>query len=122
MTFRLVASVALLFCTNGLESREIKQRVVLKLGRTETVMTGRIPSPDDVVVYVLEARAGQQMCIYLQPNRRLVSQALLVAPSGKQIGPGTTFHSILDESGVFQIRILPREHTAGTFRLRLSLH
>ena len=121
MSIRLIVVISLLLCTNVLESREIKHRVVLKPNRTVKIVTGRIPSPDDVVVYVLEARAGQHIFIYLRPDRRLVSQALLVAPSGKQVGPGTTFDSIFDESGAFQIRILPRERTAGTFRLQLSM-
>ena len=85
-------------------------------------MTGSIPSPDDVVVYVFKARAGQHIFIYLLPDRQLISQAVLVAPSGKNVQNGTTFDSILNESGAFQIRILPRERTAGTFRLRLRIN
>lgn len=121
MSIRLVVAISLLLCTNVLESREIKHRIVLKPSQAETVIRGSIRSPDDVVDYVFEASAGQHIFIYLQPDRRLVSQALLVAPSGKQVGPGTTFDSIFEESGEFQIRILPHERTAGTFRLRLSM-
>jgi len=122
MSFRFIVAISLLFCTNVLGSREIKHRVILKQGQTDTVMTGSIPSPDDVVVYVFKARAGQHIFIHLVPDRQLISQAVLVAPSGKNVQNGTIFDSILDESGAFQIRILPRERTAGTFRLRLSMN
>lgn len=122
MSFRFVVAISLLFCTSVLESREIKHRVVLKPGQPETVLNGSIRSPDDAVIYIFKARAGQHIFIYLQPDRQFDARAVLVAPSGKNVQDGTIFDSILDESGTFRIRIDRRLGTAGTFQLRLSMN
>jgi hypothetical protein len=122
MSFRFVGAILLLFCTSILESREIKHQIVLKPGQPDRVLSGSIRRVNDVVVYIFNAQAGQHIFIHLLPKGQLDAQAVLVAPSGKNVQNGPIFDSILDESGTFQIRIEPRGQTIGIFELRLSLH
>jgi hypothetical protein len=85
------------------------------------VIAGGVSKPDDVVIYALQAQAGQHIFIRLEPDKKLVAQALLVPPSGKQVGPGAKVDFVADQSGIFQIRVIPRERSSGTFRLYLSV-
>ena len=55
------------------------------------------------------------------PDSLLVAQAVLLFPSGKQEGPGTDLNRSVDESGMYRIRVTPREQTSGTFQLYFSL-
>ena len=121
MALRFVVTLFLLFCPSVFEAREIRRWLALKPSQTETIIAGRVPKPDDVVVYALQAHARQHIFIRLEPDTRLVAQALLVPPSGKQVGPGAEIDLVADESGIFRIRVTPRERSSGTFRLYVSL-
>ena len=121
MPLKFVIAISLLFCPSVFEAREIKHRVALKPSQREMVIAGGVPKPDDVVVYALQAQAGQHIFIRLEPDKKLVAQALLVPPSGKQVGPGAKVDFVADQSGIFQIRVIPRERSSGTFRLYLSV-
>jgi hypothetical protein len=121
MRLRLVLVIALLFYTNASAGRDIDCRIVLKHGQTAATIRGRIPSPQDSVVYEFSAHAGQRLLIRLEPDKDLVAQALLVSPSGKQDGPGVELSRTVDESGIFHIRVTPREQSSGHFRLYLGL-
>jgi hypothetical protein len=121
MRLGFVAAVALVFCVCPLQAREIEHRIVSKPGQTNTTLAGCVPKPDDVVVYVLQARAGQHFFLRLEPGPKLVAQVLLVPPSGVQVGPGAEVDHVAEESGMFRIRIIPRERSSGKFRLHLSL-
>lgn len=121
MSLRFVVAASLLFFPSVFEAREIKHRVALKPSQTEMVIAGGVPKPDDVVIYTLQAQAGKHMFIRLEPDKKLVAQALLVPPSGKQVGPGAEIDFVTEESGIFQIRVIPRERSSGTFRLYLSV-
>jgi hypothetical protein len=118
---RLVLCVALLLAPSYTEGGTFAHRIILKRGQTAVTMTGRIPTPGDVVLFVFKAQSGQHVSIRLQPNRHLVTQAVLLYPSGKQAGPGTDLNCNVDESGTYRIRVTPREQTAGTFRLYFHL-
>ena len=119
MALRLVVTIALLFGPRMLESREIRQRIALKRGG-ETTVSGRIPTPQDIAVYVLQLRKGQHLSAQLNPGPTLRAWALLKPPSGDQIGPGAKLEFAANQSGDFQIRIIPLEQTSGTFRLHLK--
>jgi hypothetical protein len=121
MALRFVVTLFLLFCPSVFEAREIKHRIALKPSQTETVIAGGVPKPDDVVIYALPAQAGQHIFIRLEPDKKLVAQTVLVPPSGKQLGPGAKLDFVADEPGIFQIRVIPRERSSGTFRLYLSV-
>ena len=121
MPLRFVVAISLLFCPSVFEAREIKHRVALKPNQTQMIIAGGVPKPDDVVIYALQAQAGQHIFIRVEPDKKLVAQALLVPPSGKQVGPGAEVDFVADQSGIFQIRIMPRERSSGTFRLYLSV-
>jgi hypothetical protein len=101
------------------EAREIRHRITLKSGREETIVSGRIPSPQDLAVYILRLRTGQHLSIRLEPGATLRAYALLKPPSGDQIGPGAKLNFDVNQSGTFQIRIIALEQTSGTFRLHL---
>jgi len=120
MHFWLLSLATLAFCVIPVEGREIIHRIALK-PQKERVIAGRIPTPDDVVVYRFEARAGQHISIRLEPAAPLIAQTQIVPPSGKALGPGAELDAVLDESGTFQIRVIPRERSSGTFRLHLIL-
>ena len=121
MPLKFVIAISLLFCPSVFEAREIKHRVALKPSQREMVIAGGVSKPDDVVIYALQAQAGQHIFIRLEPDKKLVAQALLVPPSGKQVGPGAKVDFVADQSGIFQIRVIPRERSSGTFRLYLSV-
>ncbi|MGA7238189.1 MAG: hypothetical protein WBY44_21060 [Bryobacteraceae bacterium] len=120
MTWRLVITITLLFGPGMLESREIQHRIVLKRGG-ETTVSGRIPTPQDISVYFLQLRAGEHLSAQLNPGPTLRAWALLKPPSGDQIGPGTRIDSVVDKTGMFEIRIIPLEQSSGDFRLHVSL-
>src|SRR5215469_15652861 len=119
MRLGLVLATALLFGPGIAETREIRHRITLKSGPEETIVSGRIASPQDVVIYVLRLRTGQQLSIRLEPGATLRAHALLKPPAGDQIGPGARLDFDASQSGDFQIRIVPLEQTSGTFRLHL---
>ena len=120
MTLRLVVTIALLFGPGMLESREIRHRIALKRGG-ETTVSERIPTPQDIAVYVVQLRTGQHLSAQLNPGPTLRAWALLKPPSGDQIGPGTRIDSAVNETGMFEIRIIPLEQTSGDFRLLVSV-
>jgi hypothetical protein len=120
MTLRLVVIIALLFGPGMLESREIRHRMALKRGG-ETTVSGRIPTPQDIAIYVLQLRTGQHLSAQLSPGPTLRAWALLKPPSGDQIGPGTRIDSVVNKTGMFEIRIIPLEQTSGDFRLHVSV-
>ena len=120
MTWKLLVVIALLIGPHTLASREIRHRIALKPGGEITVM-GRIPTPQDVSVYVLRLRKGQPLSAQLKPGPKLRAWALLKPPSGDQIGPGTTIDSVVNKTGTFEIRIIPLEQSSGDFRLHVSL-
>ena len=119
MILRPVLAIALVFGPGMAEAREARHRITLKSGREETIVSGRIPSPHDVMVYVLRLRTGQHISIRLEPGAKLRAYALLRPPAGDEIGPGAKLDFDATQSGVFQIRIIPLEQTSGTFRLYL---
>jgi hypothetical protein len=119
MTGRLVFTIALLFGPGMLECREIRHRIALKPGREETIVRGRIPTPQDTAVYVLRFHIGQHLSIRLDPGTTLRAYALVKPPVGEQIGPGAELDFDANQSGGFQLRIIPLEQTSGTFRLHL---
>ena len=120
MTLRLVVTISLLLGSGILESREIRHRIVLRRGG-ETTVSGRIPTPQDVAVYVLKLRTGQHLSAQLSPGPTLRAWALLKPPSGDQIGPGTRIDSVVNKTGMFEIRIIPLEQSSGDFRLHVSV-
>lgn len=120
MTWRLIIAIALLFGPGILESREIRHRLVLKHGG-ETTVSGRIPTPQDVAVYVLQLRAGQHLSARLNPGPTLRAWILLKPPVGDQIGPGTRVESVVNKTGIFEIRIIPLEQSSGDFRLHVRV-
>ena len=121
MRAKLVLGVALLMALSYAGGGECEHRIVLKRGQTATMMTGRILTPGDAVLFAFNAQSGQHVSIRLKPSRHLVAQAVLLFPSGKQEGPGTDLNRRVDESGTYRIRVTPREQTSGTFRLYFSL-
>jgi len=120
MTWKLVVTIALLLAPIRLESREIRHRIALKHGN-EITLSGSIPTPQDVAVYVLQLRTGQHLSAQLKPSPSLRAWALLKPPSGEQIGPGTTIDSVVKKTGMFEIRIIPLEQSSGEFALHVSL-
>ena len=119
MRLRLVLTITLLFESGILESTEIRHRITLKPGREETIVRGGIPTPEDTAVYVLRFHTGQHLSIRLDPGPSLRAYALVKPPVGEQIGPGAKLEFDANQSGDFQIRIIPLEQTSGTFRLHL---
>jgi hypothetical protein len=120
MTRKLVVIIAILLGQHTLESREIRHRIALKDG-SDITLSGRIPTPQDVAVFVLQLRTGQHLSAQLKPGPTLRAWALLKPPSGEQIGPGTTIDSVVKKTGMFEIRIIPLEQSSGNFRLRVSV-
>jgi len=118
MRLRLALGIALLFGP-GMEARDIRHRITLKPGAEETILRGRIPTPQDTKVYVLRFRMGQHLSIRLDPGPTLRAYALVKPPVGEQIGPAAKLDFDANQSGDFQIRIIPLEQTSGTFRLHL---
>lgn len=109
------STLVLLCAATGLriQAREIKHQIALKPGQKETDLSGCVRRPDDTPNYAFRARAGQHILVHIEPDKQLVCGAVLVSPSGKQLGPGTSFDLLASESGTFQIRILPRERTVA---------
>ena len=120
MTLKLVVTIALLFGPSMLESREIRHRIALKRGG-ETTVSGRIPTPQDIAVYVLQLRTGQHLSAQLNLGPTLRAWALLKAPSGDQIGPAARIDSVVTQTGMFEIRIIPLEQSSGYFRLHVGV-
>ena len=120
MTLRLAVTIALLFGPGILESREIRHRIALKRGG-ETTVSGRLPTTQDIAVYVLQLRSGEHLSAELIPGSTLRAWAVLKPPSGDQIGPGTRIDSVVTKTGMFEIRIIPLEQTSGDFRLHVSV-
>jgi hypothetical protein len=120
MALRLVVIIALLFGPGMLDSREIRHRMALRRA-DETTVSGRIPTPQDIAIYVLQLRTGQHFSAQLNPAPTLRAWVLLKPPSGDQIGPGTRIDSAVNETGMFEIRIIPLEQTSGDFRLLVSV-
>jgi hypothetical protein len=118
MRFGLALGIALLFGL-GTEAREISRRITLQPGREETIVRGRIPTPRDTAVYVLQFQIGQHLSLRLDPGPTLRAYALVQPPVGEQIGPGARLDFDGNESGDFRIRIIPLEQTSGTFLLHL---
>jgi hypothetical protein len=117
---RLFVLIALLFLPAA--AREFDYRIILKGSRAEATAKGHLPRPEDSALFSFSARAGQHVSIRVTPlTRGLVTQAVLIYPSGQQDGPGTVLNSDLNESGTYRIRVTPREQTAGKFRLYLHV-
>src|SRR5260370_30400445 len=113
---------ALLLLPSFLAAREYEHSIALKPGHREVTITGRLATPQDSALFTFTAHADQHISIRIKPvDRRLVIQAVLIHPSGKQDGPGTVLSSSADESGTYRIRITPREQSSGTFRLYLTV-
>jgi hypothetical protein len=120
MRFRLLV-VVLLVGVGVADARDIRRRIVLRPGQAEASVAGRVPRPDDVVVYDVAAPVGARVFVRLRPGARLVAQLLLVPGAGAQIGPGAELDCVVDGSGGFQVRVVPRERSAGSFRLYLRV-
>lgn len=121
MRMKLLLFIALGLLALCSEAREIQCRIPLKPGQSEATVKGRIHGPSDWVLCAFTGRSGQHFAMRLEPGKDLVAQMVLVAPSGKQEGPGTNLTGSLDESGTYHIRITPREQTRGGFKLHFQL-
>jgi hypothetical protein len=121
MKSKLAFIIALLFGPGILESREIRHRIVLKPGQGETIVSGRIPTPEDTAVYVMRLRVGMHLSVQLYPGPTLRAFALLKPPSGDQLGPATRIDSVASQTGKFEIRIIPLEQSSGDFRLHVGV-
>jgi len=64
---KLAVAITLLFSPGMLDSREIRHRIALKHGN-EITLSGSIPTPQDVAVYVLQLRTGQHLSAQLKPS------------------------------------------------------
>jgi len=116
----LFVLIALLFLPAA--AREFDYRVILKGSRTEATVKGYLPKPEDSALFSFSARAGQHVSIRVTPlTRQLVTQAVLIYPSGQQDGPGAVLNSDVTESGTYRIRVTPREQSRGKFRLYLHV-
>jgi hypothetical protein len=122
MKLKLVLAIALAFGPGITEARENRQRIVLQPGWKETIVSGRISALADTMVYILRLRTGQHLSVELELGPTLRAFVLLKPPAGNQIGPGAKIDSIVNQSGMFQIRVIPLEQSSGTFRLHLRLH
>ena len=117
---RLFVLIALLLLPAA--AREFDYRVILKGSRTEATAKGHLPRPEDSALFSFSARAGQHVSIRVTPiTRGLVTQAVLIYPSGQQDGPGVVLNSDATETGTYRIRVIPREQTTGKFRLYLHV-
>jgi hypothetical protein len=121
MRIKLLLLIALGLLGLCSEAREIHCRIPLKPGQSETSVKGRMDTPSDWVLCAFTGRSGQHFAISLHPGKNLVAQMVLLAPSGKQEGPGTNLTGSLTESGTYHIRITPREQTWGGFKLHFQL-
>lgn len=121
MRLTLVLTIALLFGPREVESVEIRHRIVLKRGHREAIVSGRIPTPDDIAVYFMRLQAGQHLSVELSLAPTLRAWAVLRPPSGDQIGPATRIDSVANQTGEFQIRVIPLEQTSGDFRLHVNV-
>ena len=104
------------------QARDYQRTILLKRGQRSTSSVMRLPSPGDSGVFSFEAHSGQHVLIEIKPiSRSLITQAVLICPSGKQYGPGQKMDQDLEESGTYQIRVVARQQTSGSFRVSLTL-
>ena len=120
MRIKAALAIALMLVLGRVNATEIHRRIVLKSEHQETVVSGRIPHPSDTAVFALRLPEGH-FFLQLDPGPSLRAFALLKPPTGPQVGPGAKLDYVVQKTGMFQIRIVPREQTSGTFQLRLSL-
>ena len=103
-------------------AREFDYRIILKGSRAEATAKGYLARSEDSALFSFSARAGQHVSIRVTPlTRQLVTQAVLIYPSGQQDGPGVVLNSDATETGTYRIRVIPREQTTGKFRLYLHV-
>ena len=120
MRFGRILSLAAALAHVPLFGSEIHRRIVLAKNGTGATVTGRIPRTSDAVVYEFACLAGRHYSIRLEPGRELVAQAILILPSGIEDGPGVELAVDGSEAGTCRIRIVPRQQTAGSFRLKIA--
>ena len=120
MVVPLVAG-ALLPSASPLAAREAERPLAFGHGRAVTATRGLLRSPEDSVVYRFHVRFGQRIGIRLIPGRSLVAQAVLIAPSGMEEGPGADLRVTARETGTFGVRVTARQGTSGGFRLVLEV-
>jgi len=123
MKTRIVhAAAALLLCSLAAAAPAQEQRVRFERGRTSAVIKGAV-SHGREVVYVLGARAGQTLIVYVStnsPNHDVVFS--IKGPGGDLTDDiGTDFSGELPRSGDYRIAVGAIESESANFTLEVTI-
>ena len=106
VVLRLIALVTIVGASVNCWPAEREQRIVLKPGRSDVQITGRLTAKNDQVHYVLRGNKGQRLTLTLMGPGPL--SGTVTSPSGKeegQPGGGVFFDQELVETGDYRIHI-----------------